>query len=60
LSTELISRLLTEILLNDYEEEILPEMQLRLIEKLTANFDVPDEFTKKIKKVTKELRSLID
>ena len=60
LSTELISRLLTEILLNDYEDEILPEMQLRLIEKLTADFDVPDEFTKKINKVTKNLRSLID
>jgi hypothetical protein len=60
LSTELISRLLTEILLNDYEDEILPEMQLRLIEKLTADFDVPDEFTKKINKVTKELRLSID
>jgi hypothetical protein len=60
LSTELISRLLTEILLNDYEDEILPEMQLCLIEKLTADFDVPDEFTKKIKNVTKNLRSSID
>jgi hypothetical protein len=60
LSSELVSRLLTEILLNDYEDEILPEMQLRLIEKLTANFDVPEDFTKKIKKVTKNLRSSID
>ena len=60
LSSELVSRLLSEILLNDYEDEILPEMQLRLIEKLTANFDVPEEFAKKIKKVTKNLRSSID
>ena len=60
LSSELVSRLLTEILLNDYEDEILPEMQLRLIEKLTANFDVPDEFTNKIKKTIKNLRSSID
>ena len=49
LPSELVSRLLIEILLNDYEEDILPEMQLRLIEKLTASFDVPDEFTKKTK-----------
>jgi hypothetical protein len=60
LSSELVSRLLTEILLQDYDEEVLPEMQLRLTEKLTANFEVSDEFTKMIKKVTKELRSLID
>ena len=60
LSSELVSRLLTEILLNDYEDEILPEMQLRLIEKLTADFDVPDEFAKKINKMIKKLSSLID
>jgi hypothetical protein len=60
LSSELVSRLLMEILLNDYEEDILPEMQLRLIEKLTASFDVPDEFAKKTKKRIEELRSSID
>ncbi len=60
LSSELVSRLLTEILLNDYEDDILPEVQLRLIEKLTANFDVPEEFAKKTKKRIKKLRSSID
>jgi hypothetical protein len=59
LSAELVFRLLDEILLQDYDEEV-PEMQLRLIEKLTANFDIPDEFTNKIKKTIKNLRSSID
>ena len=60
LSAELVFRLLNEILLQDYDEEVLPEVHLQILEKLTANFDVPEDFTKKIKKVTKNLRSSID
>jgi hypothetical protein len=48
LSSELVSRLLTEILLNDYEEEIMPEMQLRLIEKIEANFEMSQTFQTEI------------
>jgi len=60
LSAELVFRLLDEILLQDYDEEVLPEVHLQILEKLTANFDVPDEFTNKIKKTIKNLRSSID
>ncbi len=59
LSSEHVSRLLTEILLIDYEDEILPEMQIRLIEKLTANFELPDDFKEKTKNTVENLRMLI-
>ncbi len=59
LSSEHVSRLLTEILLIDYEDEILPEMQIRLIEKLTANFELPDDFKEKAKNTVENLRMLI-
>ena len=60
LSAELVSRLLDEILLQDYDEEMLPEVHLQIVEKLNTNFEIPDEFAKKIDKMIKKLSSLID
>ena len=60
LSAELVSRLLDEILLQDYDEEMLPEVHLQIVEKLNTNFEIPDEFAKKINKMIKKLSSLID
>jgi hypothetical protein len=56
LSPELVARLLTEILLNEYEEEILPEMQLRLIEKIEANFEMSQTFQTEIDQKKFDLR----
>ena len=44
----------------DYDEEMLPEVHLQIVEKLNTNFEIPDEFAKKIDKMIKKLSSLID
>ena len=60
LSAELVFRLLDEILLQDYDEEVLPEVHLKIVEKLNANFEIPDEFDEQIKEKIENLKSLID
>ena len=60
LSAELVFRLLDEILLQDYEEEVLPEVHLKIVEKLNANFEIPDEFDEQMKEKIENLKSLID
>ena len=60
LSAELVFRLLDEILLQDYDEEVLPEVHLKIVEKLNANFEIPDEFDEQIKEKSENLKSLID
>ena len=60
LSAELVSRLLTEILLQDYDEEVLPEVHLQIVEKLNNNFEIPGEFVEDVKETVEKLHSLID
>ena len=60
LSADLVSRLLTEILLQDYDEEVLPEVHLQIIEKLKTNFEIPGDFAEDINETVEKLHSLID
>lgn len=51
-----IVRILEEILLNEYDESILPEMQLRLLEKVQENYKISRELNEQVENKKEELR----